>query len=100
MTSMTPPSVTHLVSKSGCSPNTSYFDVLPNEVLINILEGCNAEVVVACQLVRLVTDVTVLRHPLFLLLDMPHLQKRDSGIYEPAVQTRAESEWNARRAPQ
>ncbi len=87
------------MSKSDCSPNASYFDVLPEEILLDILESCDAEVVLACQLVRLITYVTLLHHPL-VLLDMPHFQKRDSGIYEPALQTRAESEWNARRAPQ
>ncbi len=91
--------MTHLVSKSGCSPNASYFDVLPEEILINLLESCDAEVVLACQLVRLVTYTTTLHHPL-VLLDMPLSQKRDSGMYEPALQTRAESEWNVRRAPQ
>ncbi len=92
-------SMTHLTLKSDCSQHASYFDVLPEEILINILESCDAKVVLACQLVRLITYVTILHHPL-VLLDMPHFQRRDRGIYEPALQTRAESKWNARRAAQ
>ena len=51
MTSLT---TTHLVLNSGCSPNATLLDVLPEEIVIRILEWCDVGGIFACQKVRLV----------------------------------------------
>ena len=51
---MTSLATTHLVFNSGCSPNATLLDALPEEIVVRILEWCDIGGMLACQRVRLV----------------------------------------------
>ena len=51
---MTSLATTHLVLNTGCSPNATLLDALPEEIVVRILEWCDVEGMLACQRVRLV----------------------------------------------
>ena len=51
---MTSLATTHLVLNSGCSPNATLLDALPEEIVIRILEWCDVGGMLAFQRVRLV----------------------------------------------
>ena len=51
---MTSLATTHLVLNSGCSPNATLLDALPEEIVVRILEWCDIEGMLACKWVCLV----------------------------------------------
>ena len=99
---MTSLATTHLVLNSGCSPNATILDALPEEIVVRILEWCDVEGMLACQRVCLVlcprfitalihtsmATVIITAHQTTFVLDLSRFQKHDRRLGDPALQTR------------
>jgi hypothetical protein len=93
----------HLVLNSDLSPNASIFDVLPEEIVVRILEWCDVGGVLACKRVGLLLCplFTTLAHHIIgngdlNRIDLSRIQKHDCRFGQPALQTRLERKRDVR----